>query len=130
MIPVWDEITPVALAAMPWTEYARVIVGRADLLNSAAVIALAAVSAVMATSFGVPALNRRLLRTVDETRLWDLLPFEEPVQGGMRMRDGSLSAAVRVAGLDLTAAGIEEVEAKRARRRQWFAELDPNVTYL
>lgn len=125
----WDEVSPAALAGMPWRDYASLVGGAAHWWAGAATAGLSAASAALLAGFGVPALNRFLLKRIDETRLGDLLPFDEPMHGGLRMRDGALAVAIRVAGLDLTAAGIEEIEAKRARRRQWFAELDPTITY-
>jgi energy-coupling factor transporter ATP-binding protein EcfA2 len=125
----WEDLSPVALATVPWTGYAALLTSHADWLTGALSVGLAGAGAVLSAAFGLPFINRRMLQPIEETRLWDLLPFDEPVKGGLRLRDGALTAAVRVAGIDLTAAGLEEIEAKRARRRQWFADLDPHLTY-
>lgn len=125
----WDQVSPVSLATMPAGQAAGLILGHASWEYGAIFLLLAGIGGVLFVTLLLPVTNRRLLATVEETRLWDFLPFDGPVRGGLRMRDGALTAAVRIAGLDLTAANLEEVEAKRRRRRQWFSELNPDVVY-
>lgn len=129
MAPTWDQLSPAAMSAMSWLEYGSLVASSGHWTGSAMGVGLTAAGAAVALAFGVPAVNRRILQPIEETRLWDFLPFDDPITGGLRMRDGSLTAAIRIAGLDMSAAGLEEIEGKRKRRRQWFADLDPNIVY-
>ncbi|SMF81936.1 Type IV secretory pathway, VirB4 component [Tistlia consotensis] len=76
-------------------------------------------------SLAVPALRRRALPRITETRLIDYLPFAEPLEDGvtLRCKDGALSIMLAIPGAPTAAMERQELFQLRAARQAWIESL-------
>jgi type IV secretory pathway VirB4 component len=112
------SLLPELVEAAPW--WRPYVAGAAGLAGAGAIASLM-----------VPALSRFILPKPIETTLIGALPFESTLEDRrtLRCRDGSLTACLRIAGVDSAALAAGDREHLKSRRRSFVEALsDHGVT--